>query len=129
MTLYVSQAHINARLAGSLAHLDTGSAHARIRVYGGTQPPAGGAASTMLAEIVLSKPAGVIAGSVLTLTQEEDTLIARTGIATWARVINGNGDIAFDCDVSDAAGGGVLKLSTTQLYAGGKLPLQSAVIG
>ncbi|MFZ6767757.1 hypothetical protein ACO0LM_11805 [Undibacterium sp. Di26W] len=129
MTLQVSQAHLDARLAGSLAHLDAGTGRARIRIYEGVQPDLGGTATNLLVEITLTKPAGVIASGVLSLTQSGSALIMRTGVATWARVINGNGEIAFDCDVTDDTGTGILKLSSTQLYAGGNVPLQSAVIG
>ena len=73
----------------------------------------------MLVEIKLTKPAGTIAGGLLTLTQQEDGLISATGIATWARIKNGNGEHGWDCAVSDLAGSAPLKMASTQLYAGG----------
>jgi hypothetical protein len=66
-----------------LAFLDAGTNPARLRIYGGTRPatPATTPASAMLVEIRLTKPAGTIAGGLLTLTQQEDGLITATGIA------------------------------------------------
>ncbi|MFZ6713028.1 hypothetical protein [Undibacterium sp. TC9W] len=63
------------------------------------------------------------------LTASAFGLIGVTGQATWARVVNGNGDIAFDCDVTDTAGNGVIQLESTQLYAGGKAFLTALNLG
>ncbi len=100
MTITITTAHNDARLGGTLAYLDTGTGNAAVRIYGGTRPatPADVPTSAMLVQVGLTKPAGSVAAGVLTLTQLEDGLIAETGIATWARVVNGNGDTAFDCD-------------------------------
>ena len=88
MTVAITQEHNEARLAGTLSFLDAGTNPARLRIYGGTRPPnpAATPTSAMLVEIALTKPAGTIAGGLLTLTQQEDGLIAATGIATWARL-------------------------------------------
>lgn len=129
MILSVSQAHQNARHAGSLAHLDAGSSPAKIRIFAGVQPAPGGPESELLVQIELTKPAGAVAEGVLTLTASTFGLIAKTGQATWARVMTGAGEIAFDCDVSDMTGDGVIKLEKTQLYEGGKAFLTSAVLG
>ena len=86
MTVAITQEHNEARLAGTLSFLDAGTNPARLRIYGGTRPPnpAATPTSAMLVEIALTKPAGTIAGGLLTLTQQEDGLIAATGIATVA---------------------------------------------
>ncbi|MFZ6872874.1 hypothetical protein ACO0LF_12480 [Undibacterium sp. Di27W] len=129
MILNVSQAHQNARHAGSLGHLDAGSSPAKIRIFTGVQPAPSGPESELLVEIVLTKPAGTVAEGVLTLTAASFGLIIKTGQATWARVMTGAGVTAFDCDVSDQTGDGVIKLEKTQLYEGGKALLTSAVLG
>ena len=129
MTVSISSAHNVARLAGTLSYLDTGAGHARVRLYDGTRPAAGGAATTLLAEIALDKPCGAISNNVLVLTSSDIPLIVASGVAMWARVVNGNGDMAFDCDVSNQAGSGDIKLVSTTLYAGGKAVLSSALLG
>jgi len=131
MTITITTAHNDARLGGTLAYLDTGTGDAAVRIYGGTRPatPADVPTSAMLVQVGLTKPAGSVAAGVLTLTQLEDGLIAETGIATWARVVNGNGDTAFDCDCGEGAGAWEVTLAQTQLYAGGAARITSAVLG
>lgn len=129
MTVTISQAHNTARLNGTLAYLDTGSGHARIRIYDGVRPASGGGATTLLTEIALDKPSGAVANGILTLTSADIPLVLASGTATWARIVNGNGDMALDCDVSNQAGTGDIKLVSTSLYAGGKAVLSSATLG
>lgn len=131
MTVAISDEHNEARLAGTLAFLDAGPLPARLRIYGGTRPatPATTPTSAMLVEIRLTEPAGTIAGGLLTLTQQEDGLITATGIATWARLVNGHDVTAMDLDCSGSEGEGDVKLAATQLYLGGDARLVSAILG
>ena len=131
MTVSITVEHNEARLAGTLAFLDSGSNSARLRIYGGTRPatPATLPNSVMLVEIKLTKPAGTIAAGVLTLTQQEDGLITATGIATWARLVNGNEVTALDLDCTGTDGNGDVKLASTNLYLGGDARLVSAILG
>ena len=68
-------------------------------------------------------------GGLLTLTQQEDGLIAATGIATWARLVNGNEVTALDLDCSGTDGTGDVKLASTNLYLGGDARMVSAILG
>ena len=131
MTVAITQEHNGARLSGTLAFLDVGPEPARLRIYGGTRPPTPATvpSSEMLVEIRLTKPAGTISGGVLTLTQEEDGLITATGVATWARLVNGNDQTAMDMDCSDASGSGDVKLVSAMLYLGGDARMVSAILG
>ena len=131
MTVAITVEHNEARLAGTLAFLDAGANPARLRIYGGTRPatPATLPSSVMLVEIKLTKPAGTIAAGVLTLTQQEDGLITATGIATWARLVNGNDVTALDLDCTGTDGTGDVKLASTNLYLGGDARLVSAILG
>ncbi len=131
MTIRITVAHNEARLAATLAHLDAGAGSAAVQIYGGTKPGtiSGTPSSAMLVEIGLTKPAGTIASGALTLTQAADVLIAATGQATWARFVNGDGTVVMDADCSDMAGSAEVKLVSTQLYEGGDARLASAVIG
>lgn len=131
MTVAITVEHNEARLAGTLAFLDEGPQPARLRVYGGVRPasPADVPASAMLVEIALTKPAGTILDGLLALTQQEDGLITATGVATWARLVNGNDVTALDLDCSGTDGDGDVKLATTTLYLGGDARMVSAILG
>lgn len=131
MTIAITLAHNEARLAGTLAFLDAGPQPARLRIYGGERPPSPDdvPSSEMLVEIRLTKPAGTIAEGLLTLTQEEDGLIGATGTATWARLVNGDELTALDLDCSGTDGDGDVKLASTTLYLGGDARMVSAILG
>ena len=131
MTIAITLAHNEARLAGTLAFLDTGPQPARLRIYGGVRPPGPDdvPSSEMLVEIRLTKPAGKIAEGLLTLSQEEDGLIRATGTATWARLVNGDEVTALDLDCSGTDGNGDVKLASTTLYLGGDARMVSAILG
>ena len=131
MTVAITVEHNEARLAGTLAFLDAGPLPARLRIYGGARPstPASTPSSAMLVEIRLTKPSGTIGGGLLTLTQQEDGLISATGVATWARLVNGNDLTALDLDCSGTDGTGDVKLASTNLYLGGDARMVSAILG
>lgn len=131
MTVAITVEHNEARLAGTLVFLDAGPEPARLRIYGGTRPPTPATvpSSEMLVEIRLTKPAGTISGGLLTLTQQEDGLITATGVATWARLVNGNDVTALDLDCSGTDGDGDVKLTSTNLYLGGDARMVSAILG
>ena len=118
-----------AALAATLTALNSGVTGATIALYSTVRPAngadAGGAAQAVL---TLPQPAGVIDAGVLTLGTVADALIMATGVALWARV-EANGDIVFDCDVSDTAGTATIRLATTQLYAGGSVRMASGILG
>ncbi len=131
MTVAITVEHNEARLAGTLTFLDAGSNPARLRIYGGTRPetPATTPTSAMLVEIRLTKPAGTISNGLLTLTQQEDGLITASGIATWARLVNGDDVTALDLDCSGTDGNGDVKLASPTLYLGGDARMVSAILG
>lgn len=122
----ISDSLANDRLTAVLTNLDNGSGRAKISIYDGARPAFGVASGNVLVRISLDKPSGSVAGRVLTLTASDAALVLKSGDATWARVFNANGDIAFDADVSDATGQGDIRLSKTILYEGGEVTLTSA---
>ena len=129
MTLEISSAHNDYRLGGTLAHLNLGSGAARVRLYPAPRPALGAApAGAMLTEIGLTNPAGTVSGGALTLTPAADGMNVAGGVAAWGRVVNGNGDLSFDCTVTDLAGTGEIKMATTTLVLGGAARITSAVL-
>lgn len=131
MTIVTSVALSSSRLSAVVGFLDTGATNASVNLYGGTRAatPANAPGTDLLVSIPLTKPCGSVFAGALTLTQLQDGLIATTGIATWARVLNGNGDTAFDCDCGQGVGAWEVQLVTTSLYAGGGAHITSAVLG
>lgn len=131
MSIATTSALNSARLQAVADFLDTGTGHAAVQVYGGTRATSTDAApgSAMLVSITLAKPCGVVADGVLTLASAGNALITNSGTATWARVVNGAGSTAFDCDAGEGAGAWEIQLVQGFLYAGGDAALQSAVLG
>lgn len=129
MSLTQSTAFNEYGLAGRAAYLDLGAGSGRIRIYNGTRPAFNGTATTLLAEITLTEPCGTVASNVLTLTAAAAGVVLVSGTATWARVVNGNGDTAFDCTVTATGGGGEITLSNVAVVAGGSVTVTSAVLG
>ncbi len=131
MTLAVTTRHADARHLGSVASMDSGTGNAAVRIYGGIRPttPDDVPTSAMLTQITLTKPCGTVTNGLLTLTQLEDGLIVETGVATWARIVNGDGLTEFDCDAGQGVGAWEVQLVQAQLYAGGDARITSAVLG
>ena len=120
----ISQGHAEARLEGSRSHLVAGSARPKIRIYGGVRPASGADPGTpLLVEIELLASSAVIVNGAMTIQQYTPGLIATTGTATWARIVNGNGAHSLDCDVGASA---EVVLSAGTLYEGGRVLLVSA---
>lgn len=128
MTLAITPSHNEARLTGSLNYLDSGSGNAAVRIYGGTRPatPQDTPSSAILVQIELTKPCGTITAGVLTLTQQANGLIVESGSATWARIVNGAGATALDCDCGQGAGAWEVQLVQATLYAGGDAQIDLA---
>jgi hypothetical protein len=131
MTIAITTALNDARLTGTLTFLDSGAGNAAIQIYGGNRPATPDDAPTdpLLSEIPLNKPAGSVSAGNLLLASTTAGLILTTGIATWARVLSGNGDVAFDCDAGQGAGAWEVQLAQANLLAGGEAKLVSAILG
>jgi hypothetical protein len=120
-----------AALAGRLTFLNTGTAGAAaILIFGGTRPAsvADAPGSAPLASIELQNPAGTVAAGVLTLAAASTGMVATTGVAAWARVLNRDAATAFDMDAGDMASAAECKLSSVNLMAGGLVLLVSAAL-
>ena len=128
--IQISNALGDYRLNAVVNFLAIGTQNASVRIYGGARPALGAAPSgDLLATIVLAEPIGEIEDGLLSITPTGEALIEIGGVATWARIVNGDGVLAWDCDVSDLEGTGELRLPSTTLYAGGYTRIVSGLLG
>ena len=108
--------------------LDAGSGPGTAKIYSGTIPatPETAATGTLLAELVLTKPCGVVADKKLTFSAITQDLEANnTGVASHVRLADSDGNVIIDGDVSGTGGTGVLKLNTTIVTALGPVFINS----
>lgn len=118
----ISPDHNEYRLLGTLAHLDSATGNARLKVFSGVQPAPGGSPTTLLVTVPLTKPAGAIVAGVLLLQALNDfDLAVATGVATWARLENGDGEWNSDLAVGAAGSGKPVQFDNVSLLAGGKV--------
>jgi hypothetical protein len=126
----ISNALNGYRLQGVITFLALGTEQARAHVYAGARPSFGAPPQgPLLASIVLAEPFGTVVDGVLEVAATNEALILTTGEATWARIVNGQGALAWDCDASDLEGAGELRLPTTTLYAGGYTRILTGLLG
>ena len=108
--------------------LDAGSGPGTAKIYSGTIPatPETAATGTLLAELVLTKPCGVVANKKLTFSAITQDLEANnTGYAGYVRLSDSDGNAVIDGDVSSTGGTGVLKLNVTLITALGPVFINS----
>lgn len=99
-----------------------------LRIYDGTRPASGGAATTLLAELALSATAAPAAsGGVLTFSSiTQDSSANATGTATWFRLVTSGG--TFVVDGSIGTSGSDLNMTTTAIVATQPVQVTSFVI-
>ena len=108
--------------------LDAGSGPGTAKIYSGTIPatPETAATGTLLAELVLTKPCGVVADKKLTFSAITQDLEANnTGYAGYVRLSDSDGNAVIDGDVTSTGGTGVLKLNVTLITALGSVFINS----
>jgi hypothetical protein len=104
-------------------------ASALLRIYDGTRPATGGAATVLLAELTCNATfAPAAAGGTLTLNAiTQDSSANATGTATWFRLVQSNGTtLVFDGSVGTS--GQDLNLNTTSIVTGAAVAITSAVL-
>lgn len=103
--------------------IDAGGAAGLLRIYDGTRPAGGGAATTLLAELTFSYPsdAGAVAGVFTASAITSDSSANNTGTASWARVVTSAGTYV-------RAGAGPLKLDSVSISTGNTVAVSSFVI-
>lgn len=103
-------------------------ASALLRIYDGTRPATGGAATTLLAELTCNATfAPAATGGTLTLNAiTQDSAANATGTATWARIVKSDGTThVLDCSVGTS--GADINLNTTSIVTGAAVSVTSAV--
>jgi hypothetical protein len=110
--------------------LALGAGATRVDIYGTARPTNGAdPGGVPLVSIPLLEPVGAVASGVLTITPPESAMISVTGVAVWARFVNGSGAQAWDCDVSEEGGPGEVWLDSVQLFAGGRASITAGTLG
>jgi len=104
-------------------------ASALLRIYDGTRPATGGAATTLLAELVCNATfAPAASGGVLTLNAiAQDASANATGTATWFRIVKADGT-TFVLDGNVGTSGSDLNLTTTAIVITQPVSVTSFVI-
>jgi len=89
-----------------------------LRIYDGSRPASGGAATTLLAELTCGTPfAAGASGGVLTLGSiTQDSSANASGTATWFRITTSGGTFVIDGNVGTS--GSDLNLTTTSITSG-----------
>lgn len=102
---------------------------ALLRIYDGTRPATGGAATTLLAELTCGTPfAGAAVNGVLTANAiTQDASANATGTATWFRIVQADG-ITLVLDGSVGTSGSDLNLTTVSIVATQPVSVSSFVI-
>lgn len=99
-----------------------------LRIYDGTRPASGGAATTLLAELACSATfapaaaAGVLTANAIT----QDSSANATGTATWARLTTSGG--TFVADMAAGTAGTELILNTASIVLAAVVTCTSCVI-
>ncbi len=104
-------------------------ASALLRIYSGTRPATGGAATTLLAELVCNATfAPGASGGTLTLNAiANDASANATGTATWFRLVKADGTTHV-LDGSVGTSGADLNMNTVSIVAGGPVAVSSFVV-
>jgi hypothetical protein len=99
-----------------------------LRIYDGSRPATGGAATTLLAQLALSATSapGAASGVLTFSTISNDVSADNTGTATWFRVTTSGGTAVIDGNVGTS--GSDLNLTTTSIVAGSPVQVTSFVI-
>ncbi len=104
-------------------------ASALLRFYDGTRPATGGAATTLLAELVCNATfAPAASGGTLTLNAiASDAAANATGTATWFRLVKADGTTHVT-DGNIGTSGSDINLNTVSIVSGGPVGQASFVI-
>jgi hypothetical protein len=102
---------------------------ALLRIYSGSRPATGGAATTLLAQLTCNATfAPAASGGVLTLNAiTQDSSADATGTATWFRIVKSDG-ATHVLDGNVGTSGSDLNLTTTSIVAGQPVSISSFTV-
>lgn len=113
---------------GMLDQITSGvGASGKLRIYDGTRPASGGAATNLLVDMPCSATfAPAASGGVLTINAITTTNASLTGTATWFRFVTSGGTFCVDGSVSTS--GSDLNLTSTSITSGQPVSISSFTI-
>lgn len=126
MTVGLDATLRSTRMNAITTAIDAGAA-GLLRIYDGSRPATGGAATTLLAELTFSDPSAAGAASgVLTFSAiTADASANATGTATWARIVTSAA--AFVADMSVGTSGADINFNSVAFVIGGNVAVTSLV--
>jgi hypothetical protein len=111
--------------------IDAAASPGKILCYTAMQPAKGGAATTLLASMVLNKPCAVVNNGVITfevIPEVSDASADESGTVAWCRVEDGDGNFVYDGNASLESGDGSFKFKSLDFATDIKVVLISAVL-
>ena len=119
-------------MTGLLDRLGQGGA-GRAEIYGGARPSDGVATSPMVCVAYMAEPAGAVSpGGELLLAAGVESVVLATATPTWARVVNGNGELLFTCgarlSTAPDAGEALVVAAPVGLYVGALVQVVSGTL-
>lgn len=103
-------------------------ASALVRIYSGSRPATGGAATTLLAQLTCSATLGTVSAGVLTFNAiTQDSSADATGTATWFRIVKSDGTTHV-LDGNCGTSGSDMNLTTTSIVAAQPVSISSWTI-
>ena len=118
----------NTRMDAINTAAHAGAGAALIRIYDGTRPATGGAATTLLAELTATDPmfsaaaSGVLTASAIT----QDASANATGTASWFRVVDSTATVVMDGNCGTS--GSDLNLTTLSIVITQPVSITSFVL-
>jgi hypothetical protein len=118
----------NERVQRVQVNIDLGAGAGLLRIYDGSRPATGGAATTLLAELTFSDPcAGAAAAGVLTMSAiTADAAANATGTASWFRCVDSTATFVMDGNVGTS--GSDLNLNAVGITVGQQVSVTSMTI-
>lgn len=93
-----------------------------IRVYDGDRPATSDTAvgsQVNLVTFAIADPSGSVSNGIFAGGSIAAALVAATGTAAWARVVDDSAGTVFDCDVGTTSSGALIELDNVSLAEGG----------
>jgi len=120
----------NARLQAIADAMSAGAGQGTLTLYAGDLPAQNGGTPPGQALVTIDLPDPLVEsldGGILTLATFPEAMATVEGLATWGRIQDGDGAWVMDVDVGEEGSGATIVISTTYLYAGVLVGIDTAV--